>query len=142
MVINRETETHNGTGFIKFNSPAVAKKLVDESKKLEDGLATLLKGDTSVSGILINIHSLLNVIVDVSLELGGRRMIVLPALGKRDVESLKASKKEKDQENVPRNQNTIEYWIHNDKHKKRNIYLANSGLNNPSDVNLLEFLHS
>ena len=81
----------------------------------------------------------LNVNIDVSLELGGRRMIVLPALGKRDVENLKESKKEKDEENVPKNQNTLEYWIHNDKHKKRNIYLAKSGLNDPNDVSLSNF---
>ena len=73
-------------------------------------------------------------VIEVSLELGGRRMIILPALARKEVRTLKETRSQKDGENAPRNPNTIEYWVYHDRTRKRNIYLAQCGLNQPSDV--------
>lgn len=35
MVINKATETHKGSGFVKFKDGKIAKHLIEESKKFE-----------------------------------------------------------------------------------------------------------
>ena len=49
--MNRETEAHNGNGFVKFKSPEIAKYLIDESKKFEDDFLGI-KNDSMVQGII------------------------------------------------------------------------------------------
>lgn len=61
-------------------------------------------------------------------------MIVLPALRRKEVTDIKEVRKQKDQENEPKNKNSLDYWIYHDKQKKRNLYLAKYGLNDPADV--------
>jgi len=44
--MNRETETHNGCGFIKFKDPEVARYIIEQSKKYEG--TNPLRGDSGV----------------------------------------------------------------------------------------------
>jgi len=55
-------------------------------------------------------------------------------MGKKDVKKLKESRDKKFEENAPKNKNTLEYWIYQDKHKKRNLFLTKFGLNDPEEV--------
>ena len=61
-------------------------------------------------------------------------MIVLPALAKKEVTKIKDARDKKFEENAPKNKNTLEYWIYQDKHKKRNLFLTTFGLNDPEEV--------
>jgi len=61
-------------------------------------------------------------------------MIVLPALGKKEVTQVKEERQKKFDENAPRDKNSIDYWIYQDKQKKRRLYLTKFGLNDPEVV--------
>ena len=117
--MNRETETHNGCGFIKYKSPDVAKYIIEQSKKYE-GTNPLRKDNT--------------VIADVNFEIGGRRMIVLPAMAKKEVKRVTDERQKNFNENAPKDKNSLDYWIYQDKQKKRMLYLAKLGLNDPEQV--------
>ena len=61
-------------------------------------------------------------------------MIVLPTLSKKDVTQVKEDRKKTFDENAPRDKNSIDYWIYQDKQKKRRLYLTKFGLNDPEEV--------
>lgn len=117
------TETHNGSGFVKFKSSDIAQKLIKESERIEqlDPLAT----STGLS--------------EYNFELGGRRLKFFPALPRKEVGKIQLERKEKDESNAPKNKNTLDYWIYHDKQRKRNFYLAKMGLNEPLEVFFYHF---
>src|SRR4051794_29737706 len=93
-----DTETHNGSGFVKFKSPEVAQNLIQESKRIEE--ADPLQTSSGIS--------------DINLEIGGRRVHVFPALARTDLTKVQESRKH-DDTHAPKNKNHIDYWIYNDK---------------------------
>ncbi len=134
LVIDRETETHNGNGFVKFKDAKTAKYLVEQSKK-QEAINPFHKDGTAVTGRNISYELFIsNFVKEVSLELGGRRMIILQAMGRKDVSKVRLERQKKDDENAPKNKNSLEYWIYQDRNKKRSLYLAEVGLNNPDQV--------
>ena len=69
--MNPETETHKGTGFVRFENSSDAQRLIDLSQKLEDSFSALrIDNDT------LNDTS--------ELELKDRRLIILPTLRKNE----------------------------------------------------------
>jgi RNA recognition motif-containing protein len=65
LVIDKETESNKGTGFVKFKEPAVAKKLIEASESFErDGVKSSV----------------------IDLELTGRRLICFSAMKRKEIE--------------------------------------------------------
>lgn len=63
----------------------------------------------------------------------------MPALDKKEATNLQETKNQKEDKDAPKNKNTLEYWIYQDKNKKRNLHLTTYGLNDPEEVcNLIE----
>lgn len=61
-------------------------------------------------------------------------MIVLPAMAKKEVKKVTEERQKNFNENAPKDKNSLDYWIYQDKQKKRMLYLAKLGLNDPEQV--------
>ena len=77
-------------------------------------------------------HSCKIYLIGHDLDLNGRRLIILPALNRTEVDKMKIGDKETESKE-PRNKNSLDYLIYQDKHKTRNLYLSKVGLNDPHD---------
>lgn len=117
---SQDSEAHKGTGFVSFRDPFSADKLIELSKQIESRLdveckeqrlkdkkagtkdTTAAKGVTSV--------------IQAELELNGRRLVVMEAVGKGEENSNKGDdKKKQDKRNLAlKREGLLNYedWVH------------------------------
>lgn len=119
LVIDKETESNKGTGFVKFKEPAVAKKLIEASESFErDGVKSSV----------------------IDLELTGRRLICFSAMKRKEIENkLEEKKNLKDGPKIDlKKVKYLDQLVSYDKFNKRKINLAQRGIFSPEDKELNE----
>ena len=116
LCMNRETGMHKGTGFVQYKEEEHAQRMLDLSKQAESfyDANKAKRGKTAEESMIVKSHCLGELLEE--LELGGRRLIVMPAVKREDVDKTREEAK-------TRNKNT----------GKRNLHLTKEGLTNASD---------